>query len=228
MAAAGRSVAALSSLTQLPLFDLFRTSWRRRRLSTGITRPYRKPWGCLAASCLVSTRVHSANERSRSVTAWWGSTLYEKKKKNLDLEDGRTRNPTLVTLYADDICLCVCVCVCVCVCMCRCVTLEAPADAWWLRGGCERGGTQPASPLPLHRPPAVHQIQTCEQRVSCGETESMWEMWSTLHMHVNLRHISLFELTDAWWRQSVVFFLSVSLPGSRTATGSAGICLSPV
>ena len=120
------------------------------------------------------------------------------------------------------------VCVCVCVCMCRCVTLEAPADARRLRGGCERGGTQPASPLPLHWPPAVHQIQTCEQRVSCGERESMWEMWSTLHMHVNLRHISLFELTDAWWRQSVVFFLFASLPGSRTATGSAGICLSPV
>lgn len=96
--------------------------------------------------------------------------------------------------------------------LCLCVTIEAPADAGRLRGGRGRGGAPPASPLPLHRPPAVHEEQTGDQRVSAaaesdgahgGEREG-----------VNGNGLGV----DSSAR---------ILLGSRTSTGSAGICRSP-
>lgn len=129
-----------------------------------ITHSYRKLCDCPAASCLVSTKVHSANERSPSVTAWWG------------LHCVNSGHDVHYKVFS---------CICTHTCWCPSLwqraytpehvvfTPEASADAWRLCGGCERGGTQPASSLPLHRPPAVHQIQTGNQRVSAARESTV-------------------------------------------------------
>lgn len=51
---------------------------------------------------------------------------------------------------------------------------EAPADPRWLRGGRRRRGwrTWPATPVPLHRPAAVHQSQAGHPRVSGSATRT--------------------------------------------------------